>query len=70
MKSILFVLVSYFHAGGAEPVAVYASLEQCEAARTVAAGNLAADYACKSAPVSGQWARRETRTLAALGGAL
>jgi hypothetical protein len=61
MKSMLFVLVAQIHAGGTQTVAAYSSLEQCRHALTVAATNVAADYACMATPVEGTWSQRDSR---------
>ena len=61
MKSMLFVLVAQMHAGGAQTVAAYPSLEQCRDALKVAATNLAADYTCLATPVEGTWSQKDSR---------
>jgi hypothetical protein len=61
MKSMLFILVAQIHAGGTQTVAAYPSLEQCRVALTVAATNIAADYACMATPVEGTWSQRDSR---------
>ena len=64
MKSILFILVAQFHAGGTQTVAAYSSLEQCRDALRVAATNVAADYSCAATPVEGRWSQKDSRYLA------
>jgi hypothetical protein len=65
MKSMLFILVAHLHAGGAQTVAAYPSLEQCRDALRVATTNVAADYTCAATPVEGRWSQRESRFLMA-----
>jgi len=65
MKSILFILVAQLHAGGAQTVAAYPSLEQCREALKVAAANVAADYTCAATPVEGTWSRNDARYVVA-----
>jgi hypothetical protein len=61
MKSMLFILIAQLHAGGAQTVAAYPSLEQCREALKVASTNVAADYACEATPVEGTWSRKDAR---------
>jgi hypothetical protein len=61
MKSMLFILIAQLHAGGAQTVAAYPSLEQCREALKVAATNVAADYTCEATPVEGSWSRKDAR---------
>jgi hypothetical protein len=61
MKSMLFILVAQLHAGGAQTVAAYPSLEQCRDALAVAASNVAADYRCEATPAEGTWSRKDGR---------
>jgi hypothetical protein len=61
MKSMLFILIAQLHAGGAQTVAAYPSLEQCREALKVAATNVAADYTCEATPVEGTWSRKDAR---------
>jgi hypothetical protein len=63
MKSMLFILVAQLHAGGAQTVAAYPTLEQCRDALTVAATNVAADYSCAATPVEGRWSQKDSRYL-------
>jgi hypothetical protein len=63
MKSMLFILIAQLHAGGAQTVAVYPSLEQCRDALKVATTNVAADYSCSATPVQGKWSLRDARVL-------
>jgi hypothetical protein len=65
MKSILFILVAQFHAGGSQTVAAYPSLEQCRDALKVATTNVAANYTCAATPVEGRWSLRDLRYLMA-----
>jgi hypothetical protein len=65
MKFMLFILVAQIHAGGAQTVAVYPSLEQCRDALSVAASNVAADYSCAATPVQGKWSPKDARYLMA-----
>jgi hypothetical protein len=64
MKSMLFILVAQLHAGGAQTVAAYPSLEQCRDALKVAATNVAADYTCAATPMQGTWSQRDLRYIA------
>ena len=61
MKSMLFVLVAQLHAGGAQTVAAYPSLEQCRDALKVATTNVAADYSCAATPLQGKWSPKDLR---------
>jgi hypothetical protein len=61
MKSMLFILMVQLHAGGAQTVAAYPSLEQCRDALKVAATNVAADYSCAATPVEGTWSPKASR---------
>jgi hypothetical protein len=61
MKSMLFILIAQLHAGGAQTVAAYPSLEQCREALKVASTNVAADYTCEATPVEGTWSRKDAR---------
>jgi hypothetical protein len=61
MKSMLFILIAQLHAGGAQTVAAYPSLEQCREALKVASTNVAADYSCEATPVEGTWSRKDAR---------
>jgi hypothetical protein len=61
MKSMLFILVAQLHAGGAQTVAAYPSLEQCRDALKAATTNVAADYTCEATPVQGTWSQRDAR---------
>ena len=61
MKSIVFILVAQLHAGGAQTVGAYPSLEQCRDALNAAATNVAADYTCAATPVEGRWSQKDSR---------
>jgi hypothetical protein len=61
MKSIIFVLLMHTHGGDTSPVGVFESIEQCRLAQETAGQNQAADYSCESAPVAGEWSRKNTR---------
>jgi hypothetical protein len=63
MKSMLFILVAQLHAGGAQTVAAYSTLEQCRDALKVATTNIAADYTCAATPVEGRWSQKDSRYL-------
>jgi hypothetical protein len=65
MKSMLFILVAQLHAGGAQTVAAYPSLEQCREALQVAATNVAAEYTCEATPVEGTWSRKDAHYIMA-----
>jgi hypothetical protein len=65
MKFMLFILLAQSHAGGTQPIAAYASLEQCRDALNLAASNLAADYSCAATPVQGKWSQKDARYLMA-----
>ena len=65
MKSMLFILVAQLHAGGAQTVAAYPSLEQCRDALKAATTNVAADYICAATPVQGRWSVKDLRFLMA-----
>ncbi len=61
MKSMVFILVAQLHAGGAQTVGAYPSLEQCREALKSAETNVAADYSCEATPVQGTWTQRDSR---------
>jgi hypothetical protein len=63
MKSIVFILVAQLHAGGAQTVGAYPSLEQCRDALKVATTNVAAEYTCAATPVQGKWSQKDSRLL-------
>jgi hypothetical protein len=65
MKSMLFILVAQMHAGSAQTVAAYPTLEQCRDALKLAATNVAADYSCLATPVKGTWSQKDSRYLVA-----
>jgi hypothetical protein len=61
MKSIIFVLLMHTHGGPTSPVGVFENIEQCRQAQETAGQNQAADYSCESAPVAGEWSRKNAR---------
>jgi hypothetical protein len=61
MKSIIFVLLMHAHGGDTSPVGAFESIEQCRLAQQTAGQNQAADYSCESAPVAGEWSRKNAR---------
>lgn len=65
MKSMLFILVAQFHAGGTQTIAAYPSLEQCRDALKAATTNVAADYTCAATPLEGKWSVKDLRYLMA-----
>ena len=65
MKSMLFILVAQLHAGGAQTVAAYPSLEQCRDALKTAVSNVAADYSCAATPLQGKRSQKDSRFLMA-----